>query len=272
MTVKLTDLYSTKYFYKTFCADLQYLFTSMKRLMDKEEGFEPNVGNELLGQVYEAVKNGEEVVIDLADARLTSDAVVHVYQAEYNGIKFCDTLSEWRDKIFKENQERQHFVIRNREPLPAFGYNTDIKEYVKSLKTDVVYDTVNQPQHILIALVCIIAILRPSVQICIDRIAKILFKYVNTKIPTEEILKSNKFYMCTDEGVQLVEGKQLYVQEAMREVTLKEALQYAILIPADFGGEVLLENPSYKGLFNSCLMMLSEFQEGSSKTIEEIYA
>lgn len=272
MTVKLVDVYNTKYFYKTFCTDLQYLFTSMTRLQEKEDGFTPNVGNELLGQIYDAVRNEEEVIIDLADARLTSDALQHIYRAESRGIQFCDSLSSWRDKIFKENAIRKDFKIRNQEPLPVFGYKTDIKEYVKGLSTDVVYITEGQPQHILIALTCIATILRPSVQICVDKISRMLFKYINTKLPTEEILQHHKFYMCTDEGVMLVEDKDLYVQEAMRETTLKEALQYAILVPADFGEEVLLQNPSYRGLFNSSLRMLAEFQEGSSKTIEEIYA
>lgn len=270
MTVKLVDIYKTKFFYKTMTVDLGYLFTSMKRLMDKED-FEPNIGNELLGQIYEAVKRGEEVRIDLADARLTSDALVCIYRAEANGIIFCDSLSQWRDTIFAENRLRAQ--VKNTEliQLPVFGYRTDIKEYVKGLNNTILYDCSGQPAHILIALTCIIAILRPSVNLCIDKISKTLFKYINTKVPTSEILSSSEFFMCTDEGVQIVKDGNIYVQEAQSYLSVKEALQYAVLVPTKFGKEVLLSNPAYNGLFRSCLMMLQEFQEGSSKTLEEIY-
>ena len=250
--------------------DLGYLFGSMKRLMDKED-FTPNIGNDLLGQIYEAVRNGEEVIIDLADARLTSDALVCIYRAEANGIIFCDTLSEWRDVVLKENRARAEAKRVDLTPLPVFGYRTDIKEYVKSLDNTIMYDCSGQPTHIMIALTCIIEILRPSVNLCIDKIAKTLFKYINTKVPTSEILSSNEFFMCTDEGVQVVQGDNIYVQEAQSYMSVKEALQYAVLVPTKFGKEVLLNNPSYNGLFRSCLMLLQEFQEGSSKTLEEIY-
>lgn len=270
MIFKLAELYNTKFFYKTFCTDLNYLFTSIKRLQDKEDGYEVNVGNHMLGQVYEAARNGEEIVIDLADCRITSDALTCIYSAESNGVTFRDSASTWRNELFIENERR----CANKTPkvyLPEFGHKTDIKEYIKALSTDTVYVTQGQPTHVLIALTCLIFMVRPNVSICADPIARTLFKFINTKIPTEEVLGSKDFWMCSAEGVLRVTGDKVYVQEAQQELPIKDALQYVILVPYDFGSKPLLKNPAYQGLFRSCLLLLQEFQEGSPRTLEEIY-
>lgn len=271
MTFKLVDLYGTKFFYKTFSKDLYYLFTSIIRIRDKEKGFTPNIGNAELGKLYEAVRNGEQIEIDLADARITNDALSAVYMAESGGIVLCDSKDKWRDEIFKENARRQKIDV-GKIILPEFGYKTDIREYIAALDTNTVYNAAGQSNHLLIALVCLTFMVRPSIKICVDNIARPLFKYINTKLPTEEILASDKFFMCTDEGVWKVNADNIYVQEAQKVLPVKEALQYAILVPVDFGEKVLLHNTAYQGLFRSCLLILQEFQESSSKTLEEIYA
>lgn len=269
MTVKLVDLYNTKFFYKTFCTDLIYLFDSVRRLR-AGESFEPNVGNERIGAVYVAAKNGEEVVFDLADARITSDALICIYTAEEYGLVFRDSKNGWRNDIFVENEKRRN-VVATTLLLPEFGRKADVKEYIKNLSVDAVYMAAGQSSHVLIALTCLIFMVRPKVQICVDQIAKTLFKFVNTKIPTEEVLRANDFWMCSDEGVVRVTGDSVYVQEAQCELSIKDALQYVILVPYDFGNVPLLQNPAYQGLFRTCLLLLQEYQEDSPRTLEELY-
>jgi len=271
MIFKLTELYNTKFFYKTMCTDLSYLFTSVCRLWAHEENYTVNVGNPKLGEVYEAAKRGEEIIFDLADCRITNDALTCIYNAENNGIKFRDTASEWRNNLFIEN-ERRRTNYQEGNNLPEFGHKDDIKQYIKSLSTEVCYKAAGQQQHVLIALTCLIYMIRPKVRICIDPIARTFFKFINTKIPTEEILKSNDFWMCSDEGVQRVQGDKFYVQEAQCELSIKDALQYVTLVPYDFGSKPLLRNPAYAGLFRTCLLLLQEYQEGSPKSLEELYA
>lgn len=268
MTCKLIDLYNTKFFYKTFCNDLYYFFSAINRLRNGED-FHPNIGNEKIGEVYEAARRGEPIVIDLADARLSSDILRPIYSAEDDGIVFIDTMNAWRNNIFKENARRRQMKM-SKLKLPEFTPKTDIKEYMKSLHQEAIYDAVGQPVPILIAITCLAMLMRPSLRICIDSIASTLFKYVNTKIPTEEVLNSSRLWMCTNEGVLHVSADNIYVQEAQKVLPVKEALQYAILIPAAFGEEVLLHNQAYQGLFRSCLLILQEFQENSPKTLEEI--
>lgn len=271
MVAKLVDLYNTKYFYKTFVVDLNYLFNTITRLQNGED-FTPNVGNDLLGGVYEAAKRGEKVIIDLADARITSDAAASIMHAVHRGIKFCDTRNEWRDVIMKENTARHEMELVNVVTLPIFDYRTNIKEYVKGLDPSAYYEPKEQPAHILIALVCIITILRPSINVLVNPVLQgKLFKYINTKVSTADIIGANEFYMYSPEGIQIVTRDNIYVQEAQRYLQPREALQYVTLIPTEFGKEVLLHNPAYQGLFRSCLLLLQEFQESSSKTLEEIY-
>lgn len=270
MRFKLVELYNTKFFYKTFCTDLNYLFASIKRLWDKEAGYEVNVGNPMLGKVYEAARNSEEIIIDLADARISSDALMCLYSAENNGIKFRDSANKWRDDLFIEN-ERRRATKPETIPLPEFGHKTDVKEYLSSLSADTTYVTQGQQMHVLIALSCLAFMIRPKVNICVDPIARTLFKYINSKIPTEEILKANDFWMCSDEGVLHVTGDRVYVQEAQQELCIKDALQYVILVPYEFGRVPLLKNPAYQGLFRSCLLLLQEYQEDSPRTIGELF-
>lgn len=271
MNVKLTELYGTKFFYKTLCTDLSYLFTSICRLRDKEEGYTVNIGNPLLGKVYEAAKQGEEIIIDLADCRITNDALTCIYNAENNGIKFRDSKMEWRNNLFIEN-ERRRTNWQDGNNLPVFDYKDDIRQYIKELSTTVCYCAAGQQQHVLIALTCLVFMVRPKVRICIDPIARTFFKFVNTKIPTEEILKARDFWMCSDEGVQHVTGDKFYVQEAQCELSIQDALQYVILVPYDFGSKPLLRNPAYSGLFRTCLLLLQEYQESSPRSLEELYA
>lgn len=270
MNVKLVDLYGTKFFYKTFCTDLNYLFVSIQHLRDGDTSYKVNVGNQLLGEVYEAARKGEEIIIDLADARITSDALVCIYNAEEAGIRFRDSSSSWRNDLFIENERRKSDTTP-KVNLPEFGHKTDIKEYIKNLSTATVYLASGQSAHVLIAITCLTFMVRPKVQICVDPLARTLFKFVNTKIPTEEVLKANEFWMYSDEGVLHVSGDTVYVQEAQRELSIKDALQYVVLIPYDFGSVPLLQNPAYQGLFRTCLLLLQGFQEDSPRTIEELY-
>lgn len=270
MKVKLVDLYNTKFFYKTFCTDLNYLFDSIKRIRSGADLASINAGNAQIEEVYKAYRNGEDVVFDLADARLTSDALLCIQFAEDAGIVFCDSKNSWRDELFIENAKRRS-AKASTVFLPEFGRKADVKEYIKNLSTEEVYNASGQPAQVLIALTCLIFIVRPKVQICIDAIARTLFKFINAKIPTEEVLRANDFWMCSDEGVLHVTGDKVYVQEAQCELPVKDALQYVILVPYEFGSVSLLQNPSYQGLFRTCLLLLQEYQEDRPRTLEDLY-
>lgn len=271
MNFKIVELYNTKYFYKTMVLDLNYLFSNIRRLSNGED-FTPNIGNNALGKVYEALRANEDVVLDLAGARLTSDAGQAIVTAQRSGIKFCDSEDSDRDRILRTNVER---LAINKEvflPMPKFDYHTDIKSYIASLESGKTYTVAGMPEKIMVSLTCLITQIRPSVNLCIDACARSLFKFIATKVSTACLLDDTEFYMITDLGVEETRGDgYVYVQELQKAVPVKEAIQYGIILPKKFGKVPLLNDSNWAPLFKACLSILEEYQNSCPKRLSELY-
>ena len=271
LQVKLIDLYNTKYFYKTMCVDLNYLFSNVARIL-KGESVNPNFGNEALKNVYESLGKGDEVVFDLAGARLTSDACQAVVVASRSGVKFCDSQNFDRDCILRTNEERLLLNAESFEPLPRFDYRTDIKEYVKSLDSTKTYCVTGMSDKLLVALTCVITMLRPSVTLCIDMVSQSLFKFVATKVSNTALMDDDEFYYVTDQGLMEIKGKEkFYVQELQESVPIRDAVQYGIVVPKKFGRDVLLKDSNWSSLFKASLSIIEDYQSACPKRISEIY-
>lgn len=271
MQVKIVELYRTVYFYKSLLVDLNYLFGAVTRIK-RGEDYVPNEGSPELGRVYAACKAGEDIVFDLAGAKLTSDANLTILNAQREGIKFTDTTNPNRLHLLQLNEERLAVSKDGWEPIPEFTYRTDLKEYITSLKTDVVYTLDTLPDKIAVALTCMITILRPSVQLCVDRIQNILFKYIATKVPTKDLLDDTEFFYYTDNGVDVISpGKSVYVQEIQESLPIEEAVKYGIIIPKKFGTKCLFKQEVWDVLFQSAYAIIIEYQESRPKRLSELY-
>lgn len=271
MQFKLVDLYHTKYFYKSLLLDMNYLFSNIRRLSNGEQ-FQPNIGGEELGKLYAALSAGEEVIIDLACARLTSDAGAAVITAQRNGVKFCDSADKDRNRILATNVERLVISKEAFVPLPKFDYHTDVKQYIASLDAGTTYMVTGMPEKIMIALTCLITMIRPGVSLCVDVCQRNLFKFIATKVSYTGLLNDDEFYMITDYGVEETRGDgYVYVQELQEAVPVKEALHYGIILPKKFGRVVLLHDNDWSPLFKASLSILEEYQNSCPKCLSELY-
>lgn len=268
---KLVDLYDTKYFYKSYVSDILYLCRSLQLIRENKE-YQPNVGNEKLGDVYAAALMGESVVLDLADARLTSDACQALLTCQHNGQVFCDSKNEGRDHILKTNCARLNLVSGGWVQLPKFTFSTDLKEYISSLDSSVTYVAAGMDDKMLIAITCILTIIRPSLKVNVDAIAYKMFQYVATKVSRDELLNDTEFYFVTEYGIEEISDiENIYINFIDTVVPMITALQYGIIIPKKFGEKVLVRNKEWEHLFQSCLSILDDFKESSPKKLSELY-
>lgn len=272
MQAKLVDLFNTKYFYKSLVVDLNYLFGSIRRL-NAGEDYSPNRSNPKLAEIYDAVLRKEEVVLDLAGARLTDDACRAIGAAQLNGIKFCDSENVDRNHLLVLNAERRAVEKSSWVPLPTFTYEQDIKEYIKNLDSATTYVVTGMSDTLTVALVCLITIIRPSVKLVIDNIVGALFKFIATKVPPYELFDDTSWYVYTEHGVDdVTEGDKVFIQELNKTIPIKEAVQYGVVVPKKFGRDVLTRNKNWSALLQSCLTIIEEFQETCPKKLSELYA
>lgn len=132
MRVKLTDIYNTRYFYLTYRNDLTYLFHTFLELQ-KNSGYEYNVGNDLLETVFNAAKTGAVVEFDLAGAKFTPDTELTLRNYANQGILLVDSVDSWRNNILSINRERCKINLDDYEELPKYDQRYTFKEYIVSL-------------------------------------------------------------------------------------------------------------------------------------------
>lgn len=261
MTVKIVDLFNTKYFYVTIGVDLQYFFSAINGIREagKVDGY--NAGSELISKVYQSVVRGEELVLDLADARVTSDVTPRILQAMRSGIKFVDTKDEERDKLLQISLERVATIIEPIE-MPPYDYNTNPVQYIASLQKGVVYNppTIANHMDVVLSLVVLITIVRPSIQINANLIGKDLLKFISEQLTLDYMNQFDSFYIVTAMGIRICPKDDIYIQK-IGKCTLEEACANAAVVPTVFGTKVLKDDPVFAGIMNSCVRTLEQFTE-----------
>ena len=270
MQFKLVDLYNTKYFYVTYRADLVYLFNTCIELR-KDRNFNYNIGNEKLGQVYDAVKSGAPVQFDLAGAKITSDVLPKIREYSERGIEFIDTKDSWRNNILKINRERMAIDTSGFVELPKYDPKTNVKDYIVNLSKDTTYKLPLGDSDIYVPLTIMILMVRPAIKINLNAYGYDLFNYVGSKLTLEDLRKYKEFYLTTSEGIQVVDfstGK-IPVQK-VGECSIEEALTFGTLVPTVFGKERLVEDKDWEFIFKDCLNMLNRYRTTRKQTIAEI--
>lgn len=270
MQFKIVDLYNTKYFYTTYKVDLVYLFNTCLRLKN-DVNYKYNVGNEKLGEVYDAVKSGAVVQFDLAGAKLTSDIVPKIREYSELGIEFVDTKDKWRDVILRTNRERLSIDTSEYIELPEYNPNTSVKDYIVSLDKNVTYKLPLNDNSVYIPLVVMILMSRPSIKINLNAHGKELFNYVGSRLTLADINKYTEFYLTTPEGIQVVDFSygDTYVQR-LGLCSREKALTVGSLVPTVFGKEQLVKNEDWRHIFRDCLNIMNRYKSTRKKTIEEV--
>lgn len=268
MRVKICDIYNTKYFYITMGKDLNYMWNTCLALQSNSS-LEYNVGNDLLGKVYDCFKTGAPVEFDLAGAKITSDVTRQVIEFLRKGIVMCDTENPSRDVILKENM-RRFSINLNTLPLPNYSIDTNVKDYITSLTTDVVYLPTNNNPEVYVPLLVMITILRPKVQICLDNLGQAVLNFVANKLTVDVLQEYDEFYMITPEGIQIVnKNNGIYVQ-SLGLVSLSDAMTVANFVPTVFGKERLFEDSNFKSIFVDCTKMLNRYRSTRKRYLSDI--
>lgn len=266
----MTELYNTKYFYLTLRSDLDYLFTTVKGLQ-ADENYQHNVGNEMLGRVYQAAKSGAPIEFDFAGAKITPDVVTSLMFYSNQGIVFVDSKDAWRDNIFKLNRERAKIDRSEFVELPKYELDILVKDYIQSLDKSVKYKVPLNESDIYLPLTVMILLARPSIQLCIDSFAKDLFTFVGEHLTVGDLCEYDKFYFTSPEGTQIMDfssGK-AYVQR-LGEVDLITASTAGILVPEVFGRAKLLGTTCWDNLFKDCLRIVNRYRSTRKMTIAEL--
>lgn len=270
MQVKLVDLYNTRYFYVTFRADLVYLFNTCLELR-KDRNYVYNIGNEKLGEVYDAVKSGAKVKFDLAGAKISSDVVPKIREYSERGIEFIDTKDKWRDNILRVNRERSSIDLNSTEELPVYDASMSIKDYIVSLDNSKTYRIPLGNRDVYVPLVCLILMSRPSIKIYFNVYDKDIMYYVGSKWTLSSLEKFNEFYLTTPEGIQVVDFSNgpVYVQR-LGLCSMEQALTVGTLVPTVFGKQKLVKESVWKDIFRDSLNILNRYRTTRKVKLDEI--
>ncbi len=270
LQVKLTDLYNTRYFYITFQRDLVYLFSTFLELQNNPE-YPYNIGNELLGKVFEAAKVGTSVEFDLANAKITPDALMTIKSYAEKGIVFIDTKDAWRDSILKENRRRISVDKSQFVALPLYDGSILVKDYIVSLDNTKTYVAPNGKPEIYIPLLYILQVTRPKVAVDLEGVCTAFFRFVGNRLTLGDLDRYTEFYFTSPEGTMIVDFSQgqTYIQR-IGMCDIEHALTAGTLVPTVLGREKLLNDGCWRGIFKTCLSMLNNYRATRKQTLEEI--
>ena len=256
---KLRELLNTKYLYITFSVDLNYILNTYLELKRNPE-YPYNSGSAKLDEFYEVCKSGEEIEIDLAEIRITSDVTPSINRYASLGVRFIDTENPGRNSILEENRKRLDTVVET-VPLPKYDGTISAKSWVAELKEDVVYKV---PPILstgcMMQLIILTQIARPSIQFEMNDCIYDVMRKVASYFTTSDYSRYNKFYIVTPEGIFVWErGTDLYIQRR-GFCDLEEAANHANIIPYVFGTEKTLKDEILGALFKDCLMEVNEYR------------
>lgn len=270
MTEKIVNIFGTKYFYLSLRKDMEYFINSIKTLqVDSTKSL--HATSKVMETVFAACARGEEIIIDIADARFTPDTSGLLMTMMHLNIRIVDTLAKWRNSLMVENQRRLALAPTDTIPLPEMTFTTKITDYIASLKTDCTYTNVTLPARINYPLVALISAVRPNINIELHDEDK-FFRYINGKINPTDFDKYDKFYVCSVEGTRIFDFTEgdIHIQEE-GYLNKQQALSVATLVPVDFGTIPVINNPVYSTLVKDAMNRIRSYQNQRPKTLAELF-
>lgn len=269
MVVKFTDLFETKYFYKTIGKDVSHVLKTCLRI--QQEGYVPKAAlNSVCSKVYDCFKVSAPVDFDLAGAVITSDVTPYINLYASYGLHFIDSTNAERNRLLQENVRRLAIDKSNFVPLPEFNLDTNTKDWIVSLRKDVTYLPGVNDKEIYVPLVIMATMLRPSIKFCLDNIGREFFTYIANRLPTYELHKYKEFYLVTNEEIRTVTFNPMGYVQKMGYVDLDTALTAALLVPTVVGTERIYDDPMFRSIFRDCNSQINRFKETRKPTLEEI--
>lgn len=273
MVVKLTELFGTRFFYVSIGLDFDYFMSTYNAIRN---GNIPEKYNKdaspAISAAYDSALGGDELIIDLARARITSDITPKILREMRNGVQFCDTDDPARDEILKISYSRikQYSIVTSSlVMMPTFEVGTSPLEYVTGLQKEVIYDPPEVNIDLYVYIIALTAIYRPSIQFCLDRIGKTLFKYISERMNLDYLSKFDEFYIVTAMGIRTCKKDDIYIQQ-LGKCTLEEAAAYANVVPTVFGSKVLKNDETFKSIAAECIHVLEQYNSTRPITLREV--
>lgn len=271
MVFKLTELYNTRYFYKSYYDELNVMFNTIMDLK-KDSNTPYFAGSDMQGKIYEAFRLAADVKFDLADAKISSDITGLIRKAARNGIEFIDTKDAYRNTILTVNRERNSIDKSNFIELPPYDPDSTLKDYIGALSTETVYTVPNSSPEIYIPLSYLILASRPSIRLDLNTEAPKFFRYVYERIPQDIFTKYNEFFFTTPEGTMIVDFNSGYIDtQRIGRVTMQEAMTVGTLVPTALGKEKLISNPDWRSLSEICLKSLNNYRATKKQFLSDLY-
>lgn len=269
MQFKLKDLYNTKYFYVSYCKDINYLCLNILELQ-KNNNHQCNIGNDEIAKVYNAAKNAAEIELDLAGCQFTPDVYNVVLNYIQKGLRFIDTELEWRNEILQLNWNRFRMSV-NSIPLPKYSTDMSVPDYIRSLEKDVVYKVPDNDEGIYIHITFLITYTRPSIQLYLGNKVKAFMEYVGSKLILSDLLQFHEFYLTTPEGTRIVDFSKgdVYVQH-VGYTDIEGALTSGVLVPTVVGKEKLNKYPCFRRILKDSNDRMNNYIGGRKRKLNEV--
>lgn len=269
MTAKLSDIYKTQYFYLTYVKDLRYLIDCCRN--GAPEG--THAGSDVMEEIFNAVRRGEQITLDIADCKITSDIAEAFLYVQDQGIDVIDSTNPARNSVLTENKRNRQNKDIPTVPLPIFDGTVAPVHLANTLNTEDVYDLTfipGQPAQVWFATICVMG--RPQLKYRISNGTDELFRYVGEYVSSEMIADADEFYFSTPLGIQVLKKDEngMVLTQTHGVVPALEACSYGALVPTCFGKEQLFKHPDWVDLYKDTKGRLAVFSAQRPKSLMEV--
>lgn len=264
----LKDVLGTRYFYVSIDKDFTHVVYTITCLQkDPEASY--FAGNDAQEALFQDVKAGNPITIDIREMRITSDCTLSINNAMLHGIQFVDTKSTRRNAILQESAKRH--AVDNTVNLPIYNPVDDPVEYIKSLDKNVVYKLPAKLSKLDIALIILATMTRPKLQFAMENNHGVILDQVADVITLSVLCKYTEFYYHSPEGIEVLKMENGLIYTQRRGLcSLAEACEAGSLVPTALGREKLIRDPDWEPLVTLCLSALNASRQSRPKTLREV--
>lgn len=268
MIVKLTQLLHTRFIYCSMNIDLNYMNNMITAIKDGSES-NPHALSPEMEEMFKALLSGESVTIDIAGAKFTPDTTSIIPKLRSNNIKVIDSEDKGRNDILLYNDAALHNSELSKEELPALDSDMKTSDYIKALRTDIIYKLPVDNITMYTALACMINIVRPKVSIALDSYEKDLIKYLSQFFTIDDLCKYDSFIIANDSGVMLINSANGNIYLPGKKVPISEVSEHGYVIPAVFGTKKLYNEEPWNQIFKECEKKVNTWKRNQVHTFDE---
>lgn len=271
MRVRLVDIYNTRYFYLSYCKDLTYLFTSYLN-MRENKSLQCHAGNDLMKQVFDCAHSNADVEFDLANAKLTTDAIRTVQYYAQRGVLFVDSADAVRNIILQNNRTCASLATNDMVDLPMIKFDQTLKDYLNSLSREVTYTATQvTDEHLLFPLALIILIRRPTIKLNMTHHLPKFMRFVSELLPMDFVLQFDEFFFTTTEGTRTVKVYNGKIATQQRgDISVEEAMTIGYLVPAVLGTRNLSTEPVWDSTMSHCISIVNACKKKKDLFLSEV--